>query len=108
MSFNTTSTPRVGAPRLEMSGSGAPKSTIYGVIGKTKMDPLQRSLGGLIYTTTAGGRTQHGTVAKVTSETENTDRHILGAAARTHVPGQHYGMVPYAGHYRSALGAEVS
>jgi len=108
MSFHSTSTPRVGAPRLEMSGSGAPKSTLYGVIGKTKMDPLQRSLGGLVYTTTAGSKTQHGTAAKVTSESKNTDRHILGPSARTRVPGQHYGMVPYAGHFRSALGSEVS
>ena len=108
MSFHKTPKPSVGAPRLEMSGSGAPKSTVYGVVGETKMDPLQRSLGGLIQTTTGDTHVDRGSVHKVKSEHKNTERHILGPASHTHVPGAHYGMVPYPGHFRSVLGMAVS
>jgi hypothetical protein len=38
----------------------------------------------------------------------NTERHILGKAAKTHVPGTHYGQVPYAGKYRSENGKMMS
>lgn len=98
----------VDAPRLQMSGLGAPRSTVFGVIGRTKLyEPHSRSLGGLVHHT-ADAPVQKGTAMKASSVPKNTDRHILGPASKTHVPGEHYGQVPYPGLYRSKLGAPVS
>ena len=90
-------------PRRMMGGIGAPRSTVFGVLGRTKYDPYTRSLGGLIERTTSGPMPRH-EVTPVGQEHKNTDRHLLGPAGKTRVPGQHYGQVPYAGAFRSHLG----
>jgi len=36
-----------------------------------------------------------------------TDRMILGHASKTHIPGCHYGQVPYPGYFMSAKGASL-
>jgi hypothetical protein len=65
-----------------------------------------RSLGGLVKNTKVSGNPK-GEVMR-SSVAPQTDRHIIGHASRTHVPGEHMGQVPYPGHYRSALGARLS
>ena len=96
--------------RLAMKGKGAPRSTLFGVLGRTKLDPYSRSVGGLVITTTSGTKApQHESEAKALKEHPgNTERHILGPASKTRIPGVHYGQVPYAGKYRSEVGKMVS
>ena len=96
-----------GQPRM-MEGVGAPRSTVFGVIGRTQMDPYQRSLGGLVHETTGNKRVRPGEVHMVKTSMQNTDNHILGPASKTHMPGQHYGQVPYPGMFQSHLGMVLS
>ena len=97
----------VDMPRM-MGGKGAPRSTVFGAIGRTKIDPYSKSLGGLVETTTPGaGHFEKDAVEKASAVHHNTEFHIIGHAAKTKVPGDHYGQVPYAGAYRSALGARL-
>jgi hypothetical protein len=95
----------VNEPRM-MKGKGAPRSTVFGVLGRTKMDPYQKSLGGLVQDTRDRSKkvAQHVSAKSVAGETE---RHLPGPAPKTHVPGAHYGMVPYPGLYRSHEGARL-
>lgn len=90
----------------KMSGKGAPKDTLFGVIGHTKMDPMTRSLGGLVIGTTKGespAKAAHKAHAHPDTEKNLTDR-----KSKTHIPGQHYGQILYAGKFMSHLGGEVS
>ena len=93
----------VDQPRM-MKGKGAPKQTVFGVLGHTKEDPKMRSLGGLVQHA-AGAPLKKGTTEKARSIT--TERDITGPAAKTHIPGAHMGQVPYAGVYMSHLGSAL-
>lgn len=98
----------VDAPRLQMAGVGSPRSTTFGVIGRTRLyEPHSRSLGGLVHHT-CDVPVQKGTAMKVSSVHHNTDNSILGPSSKTPMPGAHYGQVPYPGVFASALGAPVS
>lgn len=92
-----------------MSGKGAPRSTVFGAIGRTKIDPYQRSLGGLIIETTSGPGTKEKPVLseKKAKAAGNTERSLLGPSGKTHIAGAHYGMIPYAGAYMSPVGGKV-
>ena len=95
----------VEAPR-RMKGKGAPKDTLFGVIGHTKADPMARSLGGLMITTTKGA-----SPAKVAHKAHvhpDTEKHLIGGKHATALPGVHYGQIPFAGQYMKAVGKEVS
>jgi hypothetical protein len=96
----------VSAPRA-MAGEGAPRSTTFGVIGRTTYDYKNRSLGGLVVDTKTSGPLPAGTSMKATAAPQ-TERHILGHASRTPMPGAHYGMKPYAGQFMSHEGARLS
>ena len=87
-------------PSRNMKGKGAPRSTVFGVLGQTKFDPFQRSLGGLVKHT-ADGKIQRGTLHKGFMMTE---RDIMGNVGKTHIPGVHQGQVPYAGAFMSHVG----
>lgn len=90
----------VDAPR-QMKGKGAPRDTVFGVLGHTKEDPKMRSLGGLVHHT-ASAPVKKGTLEK--PRAFHTERDITGPASKTHVPGAHFGQTPYAGVYMSNLG----
>jgi len=95
--------------RLTMKGKGAPRSTLFGVLGKTKYDPYARSVGGLVITTTSGAPVpKHLSEKEAMTHPGNTERSILGRASKTYIPGVHYGQVPYAGKYMSDIGKMVS
>ena len=89
-----------------MSGKGAPRDTVFGVIGRTKMDPYQKSLGGLVQDTRDRSKKipQHVSAKAVMGE---SDRHLPGPVPKTYIPGVHYGMVPYPGMYQSQVGARL-
>ena len=96
----------IPTPSRGMKGKGAPKATIFGVMGHTKEDPYTRSLGGLIRTTTKGAPVPpHKSVAHAPVTEKGAISHHAPA---THIPGAHYAQVPYAGAYMSKKGAEVS
>ena len=91
----------------KMSGKGAPRDTLFGVLGQTKMDPLARSIGGLVIETTKGV-SEKGIAQKASSEPKNPEFHLLGGSHKTALPGVHYGQIPYAGMYMKAVGKSVS
>lgn len=93
----------VDEPR-KMAGKGAPRSTVFGVLGRTKMDPYTRSLGGLVKDS-ATGKVQPGTLSKRHIETE---RGITGNISKTHISGDHYAQIPYPGTYMAHAGKRLS
>lgn len=96
--------------RFEMKGEGAPKETVFGVLGHTKPDSKMKSLGGLVQNTKPSASMPKEMVMsekKAMASHLQTDRHILGAPPKTHIPGAHFGQVPYPGHFMSALGQRL-
>ena len=92
--------------RIKMKGPGAPRDTVFGVLGHTKDDGLTRSLGGLVQETTGSKKVHKGEVEKV-SPKMMTERHILGPASKTHISGEHYAQVPYPGKFMGDVGARM-
>ena len=95
----------VDEPR-QMKGKGAPRSTVFGVLGRTKESPRMKTLGGLVERAPTRPIPK-GTVLHHASHLM-TERHITGPAAKTHVPGHHYAQIPYPGVYMSEMGKELS
>lgn len=95
----------VDEPR-RMRGKGAPRPTIFGVIGRTTYDPFTKSLGGLVIDSTKGVRPEKVSM-KASKVSKNTERKIVGHPAKTHIPGSHFGQVPYAGKYMADVGERL-
>lgn len=91
----------VADPARQMEGVGAPRSTVFGVLGRTKETPYSKTLGGLVEKS-PDHRVMKGEVEK--AHGLHTERDILGNVSKTHIPGKHYAQVPYAGMYMSHLG----
>jgi hypothetical protein len=85
------------------SGKGSTQPTLFGVIGRTHMDPYQQSLQNVVMNSVTPGRKHTPVLSDVAlmSHHGNTDRHIISHKPATHIPGIHHGMVPYAGYYMS-------
>jgi hypothetical protein len=98
---------KVQEPRI-MKGEGAPRDTVFGVLGRTMYDSKTKSLGGLVQKTTDVKTLPVAQSAmRLEANGLNTDRHILGHKAATPAPGQHSGQVPYAGYFKSVLGSRL-
>lgn len=95
----------VADPARQMEGKGAPRSTVFGVLGRTKETPYAKTLGGLVEKA-PDHRVMAGTVEKASAKL-HTERDILGNVSKTHIPGKHYAQVPYAGMYMSHLGERL-
>ena len=95
----------VGEPRM-MRGEGAPRSTVFGVLGRTKESGKMRSLGGLVENSKADAPIGKGTLKKEPKRI-HTDRHITGPASKTHISPEHYAQVPYPGHYMGPAGKRL-
>jgi len=95
----------VDEPRM-MAGKGAPRSIVFGVLGRSKIEPEMKSLGGLVHNSKASAPIGKGTLEKHASHL-NTERHITGPAAKTHISGEHYGQVPYPGRYMADAGKRL-
>lgn len=96
--------------RFRMAGKGAPKDTVFGVIGHTKPDSMMRSLGGLVQNTKSDGPIPKKMVMsekKAMAQGLQTERHILGPAPKTHINGHHYAQVPYPGPFMGELGKRL-
>ena len=92
----------VGEPRM-MKGKGAPRSTVFGVLGHTKETGKMRTLGGLVQSAPSNP-IPRGTVMKGHVMTE---RHCDGPAPKTHISGLHYGQIPYPGLYMGQAGKSL-
>ena len=96
-------------PKIMMSGKGAPRSTVFGVLGRTPKGEEHvgvKTLGGLVKGTKEG-KYMPGTIMTERGAFQmpgQTDRMILGKPSKTHIPGVHHGQIPYAGYYMSAVG----
>jgi hypothetical protein len=98
------------ASKNQMKGKGAVQSTMPGVMGATKQDSYQRTVGGLLNDTADGplGPGVSCPVQSCMSIYGNTDHGILMPKSVTPMPGAHYGQVPYPGAFASHLGKQVS
>lgn len=94
----------VDQPRM-MKGKGAPRSTVFGVLGRTMEDPHAKTLGGLV-THTSNAPVPKGQVIHHASRLM-TERHVTGPASKTPMPGAHYAQIPYAGAYMSHKGERL-
>jgi len=88
----------VDEPRM-MAGKGAPRSTVFGVLGRTKMDPYSKSLGDLVHNSKPSAGLPRLASDSMIMHHGNTERHIVGQVPKTHVPGTNYGQVPYPGRF---------
>lgn len=78
---------------INMRGKGAPRNTVFGVIGQTMNEAsYNRSLGGLVKDTKIGA-TKSGNIMK-----------SLDRPSKTKIPGAHYGQVVYPGRFMAVVG----
>lgn len=89
-------------PTRQMAGKGAPRPTVFGVLGHTMEDPHSKSLGGLVKNSKASAPPPP--TSKDSKKSDHTEHKIAGSPSKTPIPGAHMGQVPYAGVYMSALG----
>ena len=86
----------------QMGGKGAPVPHLPGVMGATKQDSYQRSLGGLIVDT------KHLGPIPETNDMYRTEKGAISLnAPATKMSGQHYGQIPYPGAYAGHLGERI-
>ena len=98
----------VSTPSRNMKGKGAPRSTVFGVLGQTKLDPYSRSLGGLVVQTTGSRAVKKGEIEHIGHPGHAlTERGAVGIVPKTHISPKHYAQVPYAGEYMAAAGKEL-
>ena len=95
----------VDEPRV-MAGKGAPRQTVFGVLGHTVESSEMKSLGGLVRDTKSDAPIPKGEVIHHAAKL-NTERHITGPSAKTHISGEHYGQVPYPGKYMGHKGERM-
>ncbi len=95
----------VDEPRM-MAGKGAPRQTVFGVLGHTMESSEMKSLGGLVRETKTSGPIPKGEVIHSASKL-STERHITGPAAKTRISGEHYGQIPYPGKFMGHKGERM-
>jgi len=93
--------PYMGGYPQKVVGKSSTQPILFGVLGMFKGDEKFQGLQQVVERKSHGklpplhaGKDSHG----------NSDRDILGHAAKTHIPGVHYGMVPFAGAFMSSHG----
>jgi len=94
---------KVAAQPRETHGKGSTQPTIFGVIGRTKLDPYMTSLQDLVMDSRTPG-TRHAPVMsdmKMMAHHENTERRIIGPSPATCYAGHIHGQVPYPGGFAS-------
>jgi hypothetical protein len=94
-------------PKIMMAGAGAPRSTVFGVLGRTMGGSSvgAKSLGGLVTDTKTAVKAHVATMKE--SRAPQTERKIIGHKSKTSVPGAHMGMVPYPGFFMVAIGKRL-
>lgn len=106
MPVGGTTTPNAKFPYLHVvdsarrtHGKGSTQPTIFGVLGRTKMDPYMTSLQDLVMDTKGG----HGHAPVMSDRSVmhhgNTERHNVSAPPKTQIDMHHYGQVLYPGRF---------
>jgi len=93
--------PYMGNYPQKVVGKDSTQPILFGVIGAHKQSNKYQALQQVVE------HTPHGELPPTVSSTHthmNTDKHLLGHPAKTHIPGIHYGMVPFAGRFMSQHG----
>lgn len=93
--------PYMGGYPQRVVGESSTQPTLFGVLGMFRDDEKFQALQQVVERPShfhlpplSSGRADHC----------NTDRGLLGVPAKTHIPGIHYGMQPFAGRFMSAHG----
>lgn len=94
----------VGQTR-EMEGTGAPRQTVFGVLGQTIESSDMKSLGGIIRNTTSNPSSPYVMVASGVKH--NTERDIIGAKSKSSYAPSNYGHIPYPGKYNTRAGGRL-
>lgn len=104
MKVGGTTTPDAAYPYLHIvdsarrtMGKGSTQPTLFGVLGRTKMDPYMTSLQDLVMDT----KHSHGHAPVMTDKSVmqrgNTERMNVSAPPKTHIEMHRYGQVLYPG-----------
>jgi len=82
-------------------GKGSTQPTIFGVIGRTKLDPYMTSLQDLVMDSKTPGSRPPPVLSdmKMLAHHENTERRVIGHPPATRYAGHIHGQVPYPGGY---------
>jgi len=85
-------------------GRGSTQPTLFGVIGRTRMDPYHSSLQDIVMNTKASAPVPGHLISDkgMMAHHQNTERMVVSHAPATSIPGIHHGQVPYPGHFMSA------
>ena len=93
--------PYMGGYPQKVVGESSTQPILFGALGMFKGDQKFQALQQVVE-----GK-PNGKLPPIITSTHthmNTDRHIVGHPAKTHIPGIHYGMVPFAGNFMSGHG----
>lgn len=88
-------------PASKVTGIGSSQPTLFGVMGMFAKDERFSGVQQQIIGKSVGKLPP---LHAGSAAAGNTDRELLGPPAKTCIPGVHYGMVPFAGHFMSAHG----
>ena len=93
-------------PKIMMAGKGAPRSTVFGVLGRTTEGSMvgAKSLGGLVHDTKSKSMAHDMLVSDKHAYATDHGRYKKN---HTEIPGVHMGQVPYAGFYMKAVGSRL-
>jgi hypothetical protein len=104
MKVGGTTVPNAAYPYLHVvdsarrtMGKGSTQPTMFGVLGRTKMDPYMASLQDLVHDTKHSGGAAPVMSDKAVMHHGNTERHIVSAPPKTHTEMHRYGQVQYPG-----------
>jgi hypothetical protein len=104
MKVGGTTVPNAAYPYLHIvdsarrtMGKGSTQPTMFGVLGRTKMDPYMASLQDLVHET----KHSHGPAPTLSDKSVmhhgNTERHVVSAPPKTHTEMHRYGQIQYPG-----------
>ena len=106
MPVGGTTTPNATYPYLHVvddarrtMGKGSTQPTLFGVLGRTKMDSYMTSLQDLVHETKHGHAHAPTMSDMMVRHHGNTERHVVSAPPKTHIAPGHYGQMLYPGHF---------
>ena len=96
--------PYMGGYPQKVVGPATPQPPLFGVLGMFHASNKTQALQSVVerpshYKLPPLAHTQSNQ-----HDHSNTERHLLGKKAATHIPGIHHGMVPFAGRFMSGHG----
>ena len=92
--------PYMGGYPQKVIGESSTQPTLFGVIGMFRGDEKFQALQQVVE------RPSSFKIPPIINDPSKicTDRHLTGVASKTHIPGLHYGMQPFAGRFMTEHG----